>query len=84
MKYEQKIISEDGGYKGFLLKNGEVIAGTIWCKTLPEASVRTRRLQEEELGNTNSNSIPSIPMVKHAEPTATFKRPANLGCCNRR
>jgi hypothetical protein len=95
MGYEQKIMPADGGYKGYLLNNGEVIAVTVWCKTLAEASVRTRRLQEET-GATivskpttqtqSSTTLPSTDSVtlEQLSPNINITKKPNTRCCGRR
>lgn len=50
MIYEQKIIPENGGYKGVLLANNEVVFTTTPCSSLKEAAEKLK----ERLSNLNS------------------------------
>lgn len=64
MNYEQKVLSQQGGYKGFLLLNGEVVAATNICQTLIEATNRLRSLMKDKPTATSPKiaSRPNYPI----------------------
>lgn len=74
MSYKQKIVTENGGYRGFLTLNGEVVHATEICSTFAEAVEKTRQLQSTGSSGSPqpapirlSNNIPSYP---HKAPSA--------------
>ena len=69
MAYEQRVIPEQGGYKGVLLSNGEVVAVTNIYSTLLQAGNALRDLIRQKLpvqkgmnaGSTQPNFLPKPP-----------------------
>lgn len=82
MNYKQKIVTEQGGYKGYLILGDEVVDSTDVFTTFAEAVEKTRKLLELKLkgvetpapARTNVSTNP-IPSYAHKAPGAK--------CCGR-
>ena len=81
MSYQQKVIPDQGGYKGVLLLNGEVVYTSEKCSTLKEAADKIRQhMSNNAILKTNKKVIDRAPISFTYTPS---RQTAPRRCCGR-
>lgn len=82
MSYQQKIVPDQGGYKGLLLLNGEVVYTTEKCSTLKQAADKIRQHMARGAVSTASKQLINKAPISftYNPPTAP---PSPRRCCGR-
>lgn len=82
MSYQQKIIPDQGGYKGLLLLNGEVVYTTEKCSTLKQAADKVRQQMARNAVTTTSKQVINKAPISFTYTPSTVP-PSPRRCCGR-